>query len=440
MILKNEHFVNKFELYLFAGFLFLNLIPVFLFKYLPTLDGPAHLHNANLIYNMVLGDSSFLANFYQITKELLPNWSGHFILSSLNSFLPGWLAEKTLVTLYLVFLPLSFRWFIKSISPENYLLSYFIFPFCYSFTFFLGFYNFSLALILLFLLLAFWIKVQKTLKPVNIILLFILFTTLYFSHVFVFLISILATGVIILTQLFDDYEKTSGSQSFQQFLKSVGIKLSLNVKSPRLDKKLPSTLSVDEIFYLLDSIKNEDLPTRFPLRDKAIFELIYATGIRCSELVEIKLSDIDFEHKAICVLGKGRKERMVLFGSKAEKSMQAYLKVERFLLIKQNERDFLFLNYVGGKLTSRSVQRIFEMFRKFLKIERKLTPHKIRHSFATHLLNQGVDLRMIQELLGHKTIATTEIYTQVSSAQLAKMCAEKHPLNNMDHLVLDDGT
>lgn len=233
--------------------------------------------------------------------------------------------------------------------------------------------------------------------------------------------------------------KLSCLRSFQQFLKSVGVKLNLNVKSPRLDKKLPSTLSVDEIFYLLDSIKNEDLPTRFPYRDKAVFELIYATGMRCSELVGIKLSDIDFEQKAVRVLGKGRKERLVLFGSKAKKSLQAYLKVERSLLIKQNEIDHLFLNYAGGKLTSRSVQRIFEMFRKFLKIERKLTPHKIRHSFATHLLNQGVDLRIIQELLGHKTIATTEIYTHVSSAQLAKMCDEKHPLNNMDHLVLDDG-
>ncbi len=232
--------------------------------------------------------------------------------------------------------------------------------------------------------------------------------------------------------------KLSSIRSFALFLRSNGIKLTLNFKSPRLDKKLPTTLSVDEIFYLLDSIKNEDLPTRFAYRDKSIFELVYATGVRCSELVGIKLSDIDFENKVIRVLGKGRRERLVLFGGKAEKSLFSYLQKERNLLSKYSGDDHLFLNYAGGKLTSRSVQRIFEMFRKFLKIDRKLTPHKIRHSFATHLLNQGVDLRIIQELLGHKTIATTEIYTHVSSAELAKMCDEKHPLNSLDHLVLDD--
>ena len=124
------------------------------------------------------------------------------------------------------------------------------------------------------------------------------------------------------------------------------------------------------------------------------------------------------------VFGKGRRSRMVLFGDKAQKVLERYLYEERpFLAREQGENDerFLFLNYAGKKITTRSVQRICEMFRKFLKLGRKLTPHKIRHSFATHLLNQGVDLRVVQELLGHKTLATTEIYTQVSSAELAKM-------------------
>lgn len=231
--------------------------------------------------------------------------------------------------------------------------------------------------------------------------------------------------------------KLSCLRSFQNFLKAQGIKLGLSIKSPRPDKKLPITLSVDEIFYLLDSLGNDALPTKLPLRDKAIFELIYATGVRCSELVGIKLGDINFEERTVKVMGKGRKERLVLFGSKAAMSLQRYLTNERPILLKNEAQPHLFLNNNGGQLTQRSVQRIFEMFRKFLKIDRKLSPHKIRHSFATHLLNQGVDLRIIQELLGHKTIATTEVYTHVSNQHLARMCDEKHPLNNLDYLVLD---
>jgi len=233
--------------------------------------------------------------------------------------------------------------------------------------------------------------------------------------------------------------KISCIRSFTLFLKSIGIKLSLNFKAPRIDKKLPVTLSVDEIFYLLDGVKIEELPTSFPYRDKAIFELVYATGVRCSEIVGVKFSDLDFENKLIKVLGKGRKERIVLFGGKAQESLDFYLKKERPFLDRNQDNEYVFLNYAGRCLTSRTVQRIFEMFRKFLKIDRKLTPHKIRHSFATHMLNQGVDLRIIQELLGHKTLATTEIYTHVSSSQLAQMCDEKHPMNSLDHLVFDSG-
>ncbi len=232
--------------------------------------------------------------------------------------------------------------------------------------------------------------------------------------------------------------KISALRSFQDFLKSQGEDLSVSLKSPRLDKKLPITLTVDEIFYLLDSVKIDKLPTKLPYRDKALFELIYATGVRCSEVVNIKLTDIDLENKSIKIMGKGRKERIVLFGDKAQKSLNEYIQEERSHLVLDELEMHLFLNKNGSKLTTRSVQRIFEMFRKFLNVNRKLTPHKIRHSFATHLLNEGVDLRIIQELLGHKTIATTEIYTHVSNQHLAKICNEKHPLNSLDHLVLDE--
>ena len=188
-------------------------------------------------------------------------------------------------------------------------------------------------------------------------------------------------------------------------------------------------MSVDEVQYLLDTVQNEHLPTRRPIRDKAIFELLYATGIRCSELISIKLSNIDMNNKTIRIIGKGNKERIVLFGQKAHEKLVKYLENERPNPKNQSER--LFLNHRGGPLTCRSIQRIIAMFRNLLKVNRKITPHKLRHSFATHLLNQGVDLRVVQELLGHKTLASTEKYTHVSLEHLSRMCETIHPLNKI---------
>ena len=160
--------------------------------------------------------------------------------------------------------------------------------------------------------------------------------------------------------------------------------------------------------------------------------------MRCAELVGIRLAHINFEEKTIKILGKGNKERIVLFGAKAIEALRLYLEHDRPSLDPHGTIPYLFLNYQGTQITPRSVQRIFEMFRTLLKIDRTLTPHKIRHSFATHLLQQGVDLRIIQELLGHKTITTTEVYTKVTSQELAQMCDEKHPLNAMKHLLSSD--
>jgi site-specific recombinase XerD len=223
--------------------------------------------------------------------------------------------------------------------------------------------------------------------------------------------------------------KFSCFTSFERFLEGRGIELNLNLKRPRIDKKLPIYFSVDELFHLLDSIKNEALPTRYPLRDKTIFELLYATGVRCSELVNICIKDVDMTAKTIRILGKGKKERIVLFGFKARDKIMEYYAKERPEI--QNQQEPLFLNYRYEKLTSRSVQRIIKMFRAFLPVERQLTPHKLRHSFATHLLNQGADLRAVQELLGHKTLATTEKYTHVSLEALSKLCEGVHPINTM---------
>ncbi len=223
--------------------------------------------------------------------------------------------------------------------------------------------------------------------------------------------------------------KLSCFKSFEKFLRIYGINLSLNLARPRPDKKLPVYLSVDEIFHVLDTVQDEELPSKRPLRDKAIFELFYATGIRCSELVAIKITDIDINQKVIRIFGKGRRERLVLFGEKAKAKLTAYLAKERPVIESKNEH--LFLSFRHTPLTQRSIQRIMGMFRRFLKVDRAITPHKIRHSFATHLLNQGVDLRVIQELLGHQTLASTEKYTHVSIEQLTKLCDTIHPINSI---------
>jgi site-specific recombinase XerD len=223
--------------------------------------------------------------------------------------------------------------------------------------------------------------------------------------------------------------KFSCFKSFEKFLLTQGIKLNLDLKRPRPDKKLPIFLSVDEMLHLLDNIKESELPSKYPIRDKTIIELLYATGIRCSELISIQLKNIDFEEKAIRITGKGNKERLVLFGQKAKNKILEYLNKERYVA-KSNE-EFLFINYKNEPLTSRTIQRIITMFRTFLKIDRPITPHKIRHSFATHLLQQGVDLRIVQELLGHKTLASTEKYTHVSLEDLTTMCNTLHPINRI---------
>lgn len=223
--------------------------------------------------------------------------------------------------------------------------------------------------------------------------------------------------------------KFSCFTSFEKYLKTQGIRLNLKLTRPRIEKKLPIYFSVDEIFYLLDTIKDSELPSKKPIREKALFELVYATGIRCSELVNINYNDVDFEKKTIRIHGKGNKERIVLFGHKADLKVREYLTHERPRI--HNGLEPLFVNQNNKRMCSRTVQRIFSMFRSFLAVKRHLTPHKIRHSFATHLLNQGTDLRIIQELLGHNSLSTTEKYTHVSLERLATLCDTAHPLNSI---------
>lgn len=223
--------------------------------------------------------------------------------------------------------------------------------------------------------------------------------------------------------------KYSCFTSFSHFLATRGITLNLVLQRPRISKKLPVFLSIDEIFHILDHVPDHTLHSKSPIRDKAIFELLYATGIRCSELVTIRFQDLDMNGKTIRVRGKGNAERMVLFGEKAKKKIQEYLLKERLPPLEQHEA--LFVNNRNKPFTTRSIQRIFEMFREVLKVDKHITPHTIRHSFATHLLNSGADLRIVQELLGHKTVASTEKYTHVSLEDLAVMCNAIHPINSI---------
>lgn len=223
--------------------------------------------------------------------------------------------------------------------------------------------------------------------------------------------------------------KVSCFTSFERFLKSSGIDINLQLTRPKVEKKLPTYLTVQEVFHLLDNVPDEKLPSHRPIRDKAIFEILYATGIRCSELTQIRLEDINFEEKTILITGKGRKQRYVLFGEKAKLKVQEYIQKERFTHDRGNT--ILFLNPQGDSLTSRTIQMIFTMFSKFLTVKKQLTPHKIRHSFATHLLNAGLDLRSLQELLGHQSLSSTEKYTHVTTKDLQTMYDTIHPINSM---------
>ena len=196
------------------------------------------------------------------------------------------------------------------------------------------------------------------------------------------------------------------------------------VSTPKQEKPVPSFLSEEEMSQFLD-LPQTDKP--LDLRDKAMLELLYATGLRVSELVGINLSDVSFEERLIRVKGKGKKERIVPFGKMAENSLSRYLRV-RGLINKGNVDDTaLFLNYRGDRLTPRSVERTVDKYIKTTAIRRKISPHSLRHSFASHLLSRGADLRVIQELLGHESLATTQKYTHLDLKQLLDVYKKSHP-------------
>jgi integrase/recombinase XerC len=191
------------------------------------------------------------------------------------------------------------------------------------------------------------------------------------------------------------------------------------VTTPKLPRKLPAYLPIDESEALL---RVAAPPAAGGARDRAILELFYATGIRVAELAGLDVEDLDLREGAVRVLGKGRKERIVPVGRKAVEALRAYLGREG-----ERERGPVFLNGRGGRLTVRSVHRIVRARARAAGLHRRVSPHTLRHTFATHLLDAGADLRLIQELLGHARLGTTQKYTHVSTDRLMKVYDRAHP-------------
>jgi integrase/recombinase XerC len=196
------------------------------------------------------------------------------------------------------------------------------------------------------------------------------------------------------------------------------------ILTPKQDMNIPAYLTVDEMFRLLDSIRADTLPG---LRNRAIFETMYSTGIRVSELSGLNISSVDFSRGVIRVFGKGGRERIVPVGIKAMDAIRAYVEKLKSETGRSDEDAPLFLNKNKGRLTTRSVARILENFVREFSISVPVSPHALRHSFATHMLDAGADLRVVQELLGHKSLSTTQKYTHVSIDRLMETYDKAHP-------------
>jgi integrase/recombinase XerC len=218
--------------------------------------------------------------------------------------------------------------------------------------------------------------------------------------------------------------KIASVRTFFEFLirrgemKSNSAKL---VPSPKGEKRLPTFLTVDEVVKLVEAPGSDNV---YESRDRAILELLYSCGLRVSELVGINLNDLDLESMSVKVLGKGNKERLVPLGSKASSAIKIYL-IQRLDL--KPKEDYLFVNSRGGRLTTRSIDRIIKKYAAISGIPKNISPHVLRHTFATHLLGGGADLRAIQEMLGHKSLSTTQRYTHTSVEKLMEIYDKTHP-------------
>ena len=197
------------------------------------------------------------------------------------------------------------------------------------------------------------------------------------------------------------------------------------VSPPKLSKTLPSVLSVEEVDKILST---PDINDKLGLRDKGILEVLYACGLRVSELIELKISNLFFDEEIVRVFGKGSKERLVPIGSSAVKWTNEYLTKSRPVLMKKSKSEgIVFLNIRGTKLSRMGIWKIVERYTKEAGIEKDVHPHTFRHSFATHLLEGGADLRAVQEMLGHADISTTQIYTHIDRDYIKQVHRDFHP-------------
>lgn len=195
------------------------------------------------------------------------------------------------------------------------------------------------------------------------------------------------------------------------------------IATPKIEKKLPKYLEYNEVEKLLNA---PNLKTDIGVRDYVILEILYSTGIRVSELVNIKLKDIDIKNKEIRILGKGNKERIVLFGRVLKDKLELYLN-STYNKLNINNSPYLLVNMHGNKINDREIRTIVDNNMAIAGISKKISPHTLRHTFATHMLNGGADIKTVSELLGHESISTTTIYTHLSNEQLKKVYLSAHP-------------
>lgn len=242
-----------------------------------------------------------------------------------------------------------------------------------------------------------------------------------------------------LGNLFGRYKRTtiarklSTLRSFFYFLERRGMRAgnpAADISTPRQGKYIPTYLPVDEMFRLLEA---PDKEKPLGLRDQAMLEVFYSCGIRVSELAGLNFSSIDFDQRLVRVLGKGNKERIIPIGKEALRAIENYIEATHPLK-KKIQCDFqsgpLFINFRGGRLTTRSISRIIKKYGKDCGLMTEITPHSLRHTFATHLMDGGADLRSVQELLGHVSLSTTQKYTHVSLDRLMQVYDKAHPRSN----------